>query len=334
MYKIEDIRRIHLEITDKCNAKCPMCLRTKAIEKGCGGLFNNEITLELFKKWFSIEFIQQLNNIQICGNLGDGIYAKDTLEIFQHLKQCNNEIQLIFNTNGSARDDSWWQKLAKTGVIVNFAIDGLEDTHCLYRINTNWKKIINNAKIFIEAGGDANWNMLVFKHNEHQIEDCRKLASEIKFKEFNVKHTTRFSKPIGQKVFNDQQELTHILEPTLISSNFTNIKKNVRDLTKIGDFKINCKALKGKSIYVSANGIVMPCCYIGSPLKLSPSIIDYNKKIGNYYSLYDYSLEEILNTGVFEKIKNTWSSDPLNACSSQCGYFNQNEIQYVEKNKI
>ena len=334
MYKIEDIRRIHLEITDKCNAKCPMCERTKSINNG-SKLFNNEITLEVFEKWFPINFIKQLNQFQICGNLGDGIYAKDTLKIFKYLRQYNNNILLILNTNGSARNFLWWQELAQTGVRVIFAIDGLKDTHHLYRVNTDWDKIINNAKTFIKAGGSAYWAMLVFKHNEHQIEDCRKLAKEIKFEEFHVKHTTRFKKNSNEwPVYDGEKNLTHILEPTSISENFSNIKKKVLKLTKQGSFQISCQAIKKQSIYISADGVVMPCCWIGSPLKLNPSIVDYNKKIGNYYSLYDYSLEEIFNTGIFEKIKNTWDKDPLKVCSSQCSFFKQNESQYIEKNKI
>ena len=27
MYKIEDIKAIHLEVTSRCQAKCPMCAR-------------------------------------------------------------------------------------------------------------------------------------------------------------------------------------------------------------------------------------------------------------------------------------------------------------------
>ena len=50
MYKLEDIRDVHLEITSKCQAKCPMCPR-----RINGGPMNpfvslDEITLDIFKK--------------------------------------------------------------------------------------------------------------------------------------------------------------------------------------------------------------------------------------------------------------------------------------------
>ena len=49
MYKLEDIREIHLELTSKCQASCPMCPRRIS-----GGVLNpfitlEEITLETFK---------------------------------------------------------------------------------------------------------------------------------------------------------------------------------------------------------------------------------------------------------------------------------------------
>ena len=40
---------------------------------------------------------------------------------------------------------------------------------------------------FIEAGGVAYWDMLVFKHNEHQIEEVRQLAKNMGFKNVRIK---------------------------------------------------------------------------------------------------------------------------------------------------
>jgi MoaA/NifB/PqqE/SkfB family radical SAM enzyme len=103
MYKIEDIKDVHIEITTRCQARCPMCPR-----RINGGVLNplmtlTEIDLETFKNWFSIEFIQQLNSLFMCGNLGDPIIAKDCLEILQYLKEVNPNIRLSMHTNGSAR---------------------------------------------------------------------------------------------------------------------------------------------------------------------------------------------------------------------------------------
>ena len=50
---------------------------------------------------------------------------------------------------------------------------------------------MTNVKSFIQAGGEAHWEFLVFKHNEHQVEEARNLAREMGFKEFYLKKRRR-----------------------------------------------------------------------------------------------------------------------------------------------
>ena len=39
---------------------------------------------------------------------------------------------------------------------------------------------------FIDAGGEATWQMIKFNHNSHQIDECRTLAKKLKFKDFEL----------------------------------------------------------------------------------------------------------------------------------------------------
>ena len=43
---------------------------------------------------------------------------------------------------------------------------------------------MDNAKAFIDEGGIAEWQYLKFKHNEHQVEEARKMAEDIGFDKF------------------------------------------------------------------------------------------------------------------------------------------------------
>ena len=327
MYNVTDIKDIHLELTSKCNARCPMCSRTRLIQSGKEHLLRDEITIDQFKKWFSVDFVKQLKSLRMCGNLGDAVMAKDTTDVFQYLRENNPFIKLSLFTNGGARDDNWWKKLADCKVKVIFAIDGLEDTNKLYRINTVWEKIMHNAKVFIEAGGKASWYMLVFKHNEHQIEECRALAASMGFENFEPKHSNRFESSTGLAVYDSDKVYTHKLVPTDYSISLKNKEKQLNTTTNI-----DCKSLNKKSIYVSANGVVTPCCWT----ELSKKVIqnhrsDYELKVGSYYSLHDYTLEEIFNNGTFNRIKESWSVEPLFACSMQCNNFKKCEAQFIER---
>lgn len=326
MYNINEVRAIHLEITSKCQAKCPMCPR-----RINGGAINpfiklNEITLEQFQQWFPIEFIQQLNHLSMCGNLGDPIIAKDTLEIFKYVRLHNTHMSLKMHTNGSARTQEWFKEIAKIGVMTVFGIDGLEDTHHLYRIGTDWQKIINNAKAFIDAGGDARWDMLVFQHNEHQVEACKSLSQELGFKDFYIKHTSRF-RDGKYHVLDEQGKTSYILYPTSKSKNMINKMLTAeKDLLPV----INCKAKKDNQIYVAADGTITPCCWIdmkGYP-PMHENRIQYLDTIGRWLNLNNQSLIEIFNSGYFEEIEKSWSTCGIKECTKQCGKFDKLGAQF------
>ena len=226
MYALSDIRQLDMEITSKCQAACPLCPRT-----GKQDLILSEVTLETFKKWFPESFLMQLEGFYICGNYGDGAIGGDTVEIFEYLRQLNPDISLSLNTNGSARSSHWWTRLAELDVYVIFALDGLEDTHSRYRVNTDFDKIIKNANTFIRHGGRAEWAMIVFDYNEHQINQCSDKANQLGFANFTFEYNQRETSG-GQLEVDD-------------------------------DFMmIDCKAVNRKRMFVDSKGDVSACCYL------------------------------------------------------------------------
>jgi sulfatase maturation enzyme AslB (radical SAM superfamily) len=250
----------------------------------------------------------------MCGNLGDPIIAQDCLEIFEHLREINPSIRLSMHTNGSARNVHWWKDLAKHKVKVTFGIDGLEDTHKLYRVDTDWHKIIKNAWTFIQAGGEAEWHMLVFKHNEHQIEECQKISNDMNFKKFTTKHTSRF-KDGKFNVLDEFGKTVNILYPTEVSKTLT------VNVLSIVPSVIQCKAQKYKQLYVAADGTVSPCCWLDMEWMPPQSFsrIDYMEKITEIKHLQNDSLQQIFDSGYFKKIQDDWSCNPLRECKKQCG---------------
>ena len=328
MYRYEDIKDIHLEITSKCQAKCPMCPRRIS-----GGPLNpfiklDEITLDVFKQWFELDFIKQLDSLFMCGNLGDPIISKDTLEIYQYLREANPNIRLAMHTNGSARDPEWWQRLAQLKVKVTFGIDGLADTHHLYRISTDFNKIIENARAFITAGGVAKWHMLVFAHNEHQIEEARTMSKQMGFADFSIKHTSRFKQDYLQ-VIDDAGRPTHRIKPTQTSLDMIPLAEAAQKEVKP---HIVCKAQKFKQLYVSACGNVSPCCWLDMEWipPMQESRIDYMEKISEFPNLHRKTLKEIFDGGFFSKVEAQWGTVGLKECTKQCGSFDKLGAQFVE----
>lgn len=305
------INQVHWEPTDRCNSGCPMCPRYDGFGFEISTMENAEWTLESFKKAWPEEFILNLNKVLACGNFGDPCACRDFADIYEYLRTIKPSIGLACNTNGSLRNAAWWSKLGSVmrkdqnhGNYCTFSLDGLEDTNHLYRRNTNWTKIMENVKAFIDAGGVAHWDFIVFEHNQHQIEQARQLAKDMGFKNFNVKRTTRWNHyEDGQGIYavfwkgrhlydlkqpKDKKFQHNFEESTLFAqSKYQNItiqdfykvkgnpqveKKFVNgeikeiDLTKL---KIDCRA-RGhgehsyNEIFISAGGHVAPCCFLGS----------------------------------------------------------------------
>lgn len=153
MYKSNEVKTVHLEITTKCNATCPMCLRAVLGGKVNPQLPLVELNLKDIQTILPEPFVNQLDRIYMCGNYGDPIVASDTLEVFRYFRQVKPEIRLELFTNGSARNESWWRDLASVVNLCRFGIDGLEDTNHIYRRGTKWPLLMRNVEAFISSGG-------------------------------------------------------------------------------------------------------------------------------------------------------------------------------------
>lgn len=189
-------RTLHLETSSICNAACPMCLRETDPEFDKN---KNQfsISIDQIKSSFSPDFIKNLDHMFMCGNYGDPASAPDCIDIFKYFRSINTDIMLGIHSNGGLRNKSWWSELGKTlsgsRDYCYFGIDGLKDTNHIYRVNTDFDKIMENATAFISGGGKAHWIMLVFEHNEHQVDEALELSKKMGFVGFQKKLTRRFN---------------------------------------------------------------------------------------------------------------------------------------------
>jgi MoaA/NifB/PqqE/SkfB family radical SAM enzyme len=347
MYKLEDIRQIHLEITQACQASCPMCERNQN-----GGKLNphinlDELTLEDCKKIFSPTFIAQLDTMYMCGNLGDPIVAKDTLEVFRYFREHNHNMWLSMNTNAGARDTAWWTELAhvfnKKGTVI-FSVDGLEDTNHLYRQGVKWSIVENSIKSFISAGGRAQWDFLIFEHNQYQVEQAKQLSKTWGFEKFVTKKTGRFvtatvaPKDIHQAVNRKGEKTIELKKPDEIYQNSA-LKKQNLILQKYGsmdsyydDGPIKCKVKDAGNLFITAEGLALPCCWTAGRMYKSwhrdptvEQIWSYIDAVGGKEMLNaKYGLDKVFATGIFESIENSWnkkscSDGKLKVCAMKCG---------------
>ena len=67
MYKYHDIKQVHLEITQRCQASCPMCDRNQNGGADNQHITNAELSLADCKRIFTPQFIKQLDIMYMCG---------------------------------------------------------------------------------------------------------------------------------------------------------------------------------------------------------------------------------------------------------------------------
>ena len=283
-FNLEKIKVLHIEATTVCQAACPQCDRENA------ELYNDEtdrhsLSLAQVQQAIPESTVENLDKVFACGTFGDPAANSDLLDIFRWFRSINPDITLGMNTNGGLRNADWWTEIgtlfSKPLDYVVFSIDGLEDTNHVYRRNVNWKKVMENARAFTKTGASAHWDMLIFDYNKHQIDDAEQLATQIGFSWFRCKVSKRFQWNPGPGLNPPEGiDLPNVEDPDSIS----------------------CHALREKSLYLAANGELLPCCWMGSRI--------FNR---------DVLIDAAVHTPNFEGVIRTWDTDPLPVCKRNCG---------------
>ena len=347
MYKYKDIRAIHLEVTQNCQAACPMCDRNMNGEGINPHINLDELSLEDCKKIFSPAFISQLKTMYMCGNLGDPIIAQDTLEIFRYFRENNSNMWLSMNTNGGARDENWWMELAQifagSGAVI-FSVDGLRSTNHLYRQGVVWDNVERSMKAFIKGGGRARWDFLIFEHNQHQVEEAEALAKEWGVEKFMKKKTGRFVDAKTNKKEKHQakdrkgKDTAELKKPDEKYQNKA-LSKQDKIIEKYGSMDayydaapIVCKVKKENSLFITAEGLALPCCWTAGRMYKWWHKDPYIEQIWTHIDIAGgknaidarNGLKEVFNTGIFDTIERSWkyescSLGKLKVCAMKCG---------------
>jgi MoaA/NifB/PqqE/SkfB family radical SAM enzyme len=289
--------------TTRCNGKCFSCARELLSPEQK----NIDLDLDILKP-----LLPNTDFLSFNGIFGDVIYHP---KIFSFTEYCKNYeyLQLEFATNGCFRDNSFWTELGKQKIKIIFGIDGLEDTHYRYR-KTDFNKVINNMKLFIDGGGYAVWQYITFKYNYHQIEKASQLAKKLGCSEFMAIRANQYD-----------------------DNKWKRPKEDVISRNEI--FKLSDKSGKycywrfrnGKffnSIFVDVMGYVHPCCHMGvytiglpyftNPEKyprydeLKPIFMENKDKL----SLYNNDISDIIENSYLKYIYN--NKDKLSICNYRC----------------
>jgi hypothetical protein len=309
------IKQLTTELTFRCNAKCPACHRAKPLSINLNDA-KYTISLDQFQQLFNPELLQNLQWLVLNGNFGDSIMNKQFREIISYVK--SQGTRLLIHTNGGIHNHDYWTDVGNILTkddIINFDLDGLWDTHHIYRINTKFENVFNNAKSVIRSTkAQVHWKYIVFEHNKHQVEEAKALADATGFTTFSTVKTSRdfFAPKTG----------------SFVHSKKTKAYENA-------ERKIHCVWDDWGKWYIAPDGLVFRCCWTGGHYydQGEEKRFYYPPKFERMFNGFEVPIQKIISYDYWNKLQNFLQGyeRSFSLCKSQCGKI-VSSIEKTEEN--
>jgi MoaA/NifB/PqqE/SkfB family radical SAM enzyme len=330
------IEEIDIEHSSICNAACPQC--TREFKPGDYSWINQTwLPNEFYEDRIPQHVYDNLKNIYFSGMVGDPCTAPNFLEVCKIIRRKAPHVYITVSTNGGMKSPKFWTELAEIfgeKGTVKFAIDGLEDTNHIYRVNVRWNNVMANVKAYRDANGQADWQYIVFKHNEHQVEEAEQFAKSLGFKNFIYKRSNKFlvddlfeltnqgSNGVKIEMPSDEQ----YVHPLIFQKDRVG---RINEALKItADSPIACEAQQRKTCYVSADGWLFPCVYTATSVhlyKFKP-LPDSFMKLWEEHGIDKVNLlktdwNDVVNSEFLNKLELGWSKSYRDGKLAACGLF-------------
>jgi MoaA/NifB/PqqE/SkfB family radical SAM enzyme len=342
------IKQIELEITTRCNAACPQCVRNYYGGQTWPTLPLVDLDFEITTKRL-LPALSKNPHIKFCGTYGDPCVRKDLIHWVKWVRN-HSDSPITINTNGGIQTAAWWQELA--GALgpedkVFWGIDGLEDTNHIHRRGVVWRKLIRNIEAFNQAGGRSIWSYIVFEHNQDQVDLARDLSIQIGCESFAVKKTSRFVDKRQQlvdktPVMDKKGQQIYWLKPPsqkeFLNPGYKVIQDTIDQNPNYEEYlktnKIECMVQKMSFYIITAEGYILPCGWLYDRFygfeteqhKDHKDLFSMIERTGGLdaINLYQHPIEDILAGRFFTELQNSWHTpNRLQRCAHQCGTASQ-----------
>ena len=294
MWTGDTVEWIDIELTSYCNIDCPGCFRQVKRKKVNNILDKKSLSLKQIKKWITKKTFPNCKLINFCGSIDEPTLHPELLDILDHFEGLNINI----SSNGSTKTKQFWTNLGNRKISVFFGIDGTDQESLeKYRIGSNFKKVQENWRSFIKAGGKATWQFIAFEHNEHLIEDAKHMAKEEGFENFRLIYSHRDENKESKTIQREEEQ------------------------------EIVCKYGVQKRIFLSHTGALLPCCFFNSEYlqDYAGNVVEtrFMKKLNDLGGPLEVNLryntpEEVMSGELYNSVVESWKNKPMERCWNTC----------------
>jgi MoaA/NifB/PqqE/SkfB family radical SAM enzyme len=165
-----------------CNLRCPLC------PTGAGTLARPQRLMTYATFQSVLDQISPYAVEVILHNWGEPFLNPDILRIIRAASAAGVGTTLSSNLNLVHRGDEFLAEVVASGLDhLTVSLDGTtDDVYRVYRKGGHLEHVLRNLETLLRLRRDRGtktpvieWQFLVMKHNEHQVEDARRLAAEI-----------------------------------------------------------------------------------------------------------------------------------------------------------
>jgi radical SAM protein with 4Fe4S-binding SPASM domain len=169
-----------IDPTNFCTLKCPFCPTGQGRNSRAKTMFS----LDNFKKIID-ELGPYLIHIDFC-NWGEPLLNSQIYEMIKIAKQYHIDTKIDSNLNQFSEEDA--ERMIAVGLDkIIVSIDGITpETYSKYRVGGDFNKVMNNLKLLLKKKRQLNrsnpyisWQFLVFRHNEHEIEEIKRMGNDL-----------------------------------------------------------------------------------------------------------------------------------------------------------
>lgn len=169
-----------IDICNLCNLRCPLC------PTGAGTLERPQRIMSLAEYERILERVKTHALVVSLYNLGESFLNPDIFDIIEHTASQGVGTNLSSNFNWPRPIDP--RDIVRSGLeYLTVSIDGVtQESYEKYRVRGNLEEAMGNLRALLDARRALKsrtpvieWQFIVFKHNEHELQPVRELSAEL-----------------------------------------------------------------------------------------------------------------------------------------------------------